>query len=207
MRRPVFVLAAAALVAATLLLGGCARRDPETWAVRKVSERYLRALVRKDVQEVKRLSTVVVSMTSIAGGRVLSVGPAERTRLGTLDSLLAAVDRERRTTDFLWSRATDEKADSLFQAVRLLNRRQVIVRCAQRGAQASLPESALTSGAPIELRRVLTRVRYAGERVGPKPVDRELVLRLIRAGSGDWIVFSFFLGADDVWPWRSPRSR
>ena len=199
--------AAAFLAAALLLAAGCARQEPGTRAARQVSERYLRALVRKDVGEVKRLSTVVVSMTSIVGARAQSVGPPERTRLGALDSLMAAGEVERRRADSLWSRAGEAEADSLFQLVRRINRRQVMVRCAQRAAQASLPESSLTTAATIEMRRVITRVRYAGERVGPKPVDRELVLRMLRAGSGDWIVFSFFLPADDAWPWRPPPSR
>jgi hypothetical protein len=76
----------------------------------------------------------------------------------------------------------------------------VTIRCAQRAAQASLPESALTGAAPVELRRVRVRVRYAGERVGPKPVDREMILRLTRADRGDWIVFSLYLPADDPFP-------
>jgi hypothetical protein len=189
------------------LAAGCAREEPGARAVRTVSERYLRALVRKDLGEVKRLSTVVVPMTSIAGARVRSVGPPERTRLGALDSLMAAGEEERRRSDSLWSRADETTADSLFRLVRMLNRRQVMVRCAQRAAQASLPESALTSAGEIELRRVIARVRYAGARVGPKPVDRELVLRLLRAGRGDWIVFSLFLPSDDVWPWRDRPAR
>jgi hypothetical protein len=200
-------LGSSLLLGAFLLAGGCAREAPDVQAVRKVSERYLQALVQKDVEEVKRLATVVVSMASVAGGRVLSIGPTERIRLRTLDSLLVAGEAEGRTADSLWSRATEADADSLFRRVRLLNRRQVVLRCAQRAAQSSLPESALTSGSPIELRRVVARVRYAGERVGPKPVDRELVLRLLRAGSGDWIVFSFYLTADDVWPSRVWPSR
>ena len=186
-----------------LLLAGCAREAPDVQAVRKVSERYLRALVRKDVAEVKRLSTVVVSMNSIAGGRVLSIGPPERARVQMLDSLTVVSDEARRTADSLWSAASEADADSLFQLVRRLNRRLVVLRCAQRGAQASLPESLLASRSPIELRKVMVRIRYAGERVGPKPVDREQILRLIRTGAGDWIVFSNYLPQDDVWP--SPR--
>jgi hypothetical protein len=188
------------LLPAVLLLVGCAREAPDVRAVRKASERYLRALVRKDVEEVKRTSTNVVSMVSIVGGRVQAIGPAEPRRVATLDSLLSATTRERNLVDSLWGRARDADADSLFQQLRRLNRRYVTVRCAQRAAQASLPESALTGAMPVELRRVRVRVRFAGERVGPKPVDREMILRLARAGRGAWIVFSLYLPSDDPLP-------
>jgi hypothetical protein len=190
----------ATLSAALFLLAGCAREAPDVQAVRKASERYLRALVRKDVEEVKRTATNVVSMVSVAGGRVLAIGPAERCRLAALDSLLAATARDRNAVDSLWGRASDEAADSLFQRLRFLSRRYVTVRCAQRAAQASLPESLSTGAMPVELRRVRVRIRYAGDRVGPRPVDRELVLRLLRAGRGDWIVFSLYLPSDDPFP-------
>jgi hypothetical protein len=189
-----------AVVAVLWLLAGCAREAPDVQAVRKASNRYLAALVRKDVEEVKRTATSVVSMTSIVGGRVLAIGPAEPHRLATLDSLLNATDRERQRADSLWARARDETADSLFQRLRGLNRLYVTVRCAQRAAQTSLPESMLSGSARIELRRVRVRVRYAGERVGPRPLDREMILRLARAGRGSWIVFSLYLPPDDPFP-------
>lgn len=192
--------ARAALAVSFLLLAGCAREAPDVQGVRKASERYLRALVRKDVGEVKRLATNVVSMTSIMGGRVLSIGPAERQRLSSLDSLLEATDRERDRADSLWARARGAAADSLFQRLRWLNRRYVTVRCAQRAAQASLPESLPAGPAPIELRRVTVRVRFAGERVGPRPVDRTMLLRLVRTGQGKWVVFSLYLPPDDPFP-------
>jgi hypothetical protein len=176
------------------------REAPDVQAVRKVSDRYLRALVRKDVDEARRLATNVVPMTSVVGGRVLAVGPAEPGRLAVLDSLLDATDRQRRSVDSLWTRAREEEADSLFHRLRLLNRRRVVVRCAQRAAQASLPETLIGGSAGIELRRVRVLIRYAGERVGPRPVDREMSLRLLRAGRGGWIVFSLYLPADDPFP-------
>lgn len=194
------LLARAVLPAALLLLAGCAREAPDVQAVRKASERYLKALVRKDVDEVKRTSTNVVSMVSVAGGRVLAIGPAQPRRLAVLDSLLRATDEERSRVNALWSRARDEDADSLFQRLRYLNRRYVVVRCAQRAAQVSLPESLPTGATAVDLRRVRVRVRYAGDRVGPRPVDREMVLRLLRAGRGDWIVFSLYLPTDDPFP-------
>src|SRR5512147_2138356 len=103
--------ARAALAVSFLLLAGCAREAPDVQGVRKASERYLRALVRKDVDEVKRLATNVVSMASIMGGRVLAIGPAERQRLSSLDSLLAATNRERDRADSMWARARDATAD------------------------------------------------------------------------------------------------
>jgi hypothetical protein len=169
-------------------------------AVRKASERYLQALGRKDLETLRTSASCVVSMNTLRGGKVLSIGPAERTRLRALDSLLAVTDVARRRADSLWSHASDAGADSLYQQLRFLARRYVVYRNAQRAAQVSLPESLITGPTPIELRRVTVRVRYAGELIGPKPVDREEILRLLRAASGRWIVYSLFLTPDDPIP-------
>jgi hypothetical protein len=201
MRRPSRALRGAApLAAAFLLLAGCARETPDVQDVRQASNRYLKALVRKDVDQVKRSATTLVSMASIVGGRVIEIGPAVGENVGVLDSLLEATDRQRARADSLWKRADDADADSLFRLVRLLNRRYVTLRLAQRAAHVSLPESLLTTTLPIELRRVRVRIRFAGDRVGPKPVDREMILRLLRAGRGDWIVFSLYLPSEDPFP-------
>jgi hypothetical protein len=201
MQRPnASVRGGAALAAALLLLAGCAREAPDVQDVRQASNRYLKALVRKDVDQVKRSATNLVSMASIVGGRVIQIGPAVGKNVGVLDSLLQTTDRQRARADSLWTHADDADADSLFRRVRLLNRRYVTLRLAQRAAHVSLPESLLTTSLPIQLRRVRVRIRFAGDRVGPKPVDREMILRLLRAGRGDWIVFSLYLPSEDPFP-------
>ena len=192
--------ALAAIAALVLLLAGCARESPDVQAVRKASDRYLQALGRNDVGTLRTAATCVVSMNTVSGGKVLSIGPGERARVRALDSLLSVAETARRRADSLWSHASDATADSLHQQLRYLARRYVVYRNAQRAAQASLPESLVTGTTPIELRRVLVRVRFAGELIGPKPVDREEVLRLLRAASGRWIMYSLFLTPDDPIP-------
>ena len=44
------------------------------------------------------------------------------------------------------------------------------------------------------------RIRYAGSVIGPKPVDREMILRLLKAPSGKWIAFSLYTAEDDPRP-------
>ena len=39
-----------------------------------------------------------------------------------------------------------------------------------------------------------------GPLVGPRPVDKEEILRMLRVPGGKWIVFSMFLVADDPAP-------
>lgn len=194
--------AALPLAAALLgiLLAGCAREAPDVQAVRKASERYLRALARKELEVLRTTSTCVVSMNTVAGGRVLSIGPAEPGRVAMLDSILATAETDQRRADSLWYRATPASADSLYRWRRRLGLRYVVCRNAQRAIQLSLPDTVVTRATPIETRRVLVRVRYAGALIGPRPVDREEVLRLIRAGSGRWIAYSLYLTRDDPMP-------
>ncbi len=189
-----------ALATLACLLAGCAREAPDVQAVRKASERYLRALGRKEVEVLRTTSTCVVSMNTVAGGKVLAIGRPQPMRLHTLDSLLYVTEAEQRRADSLWASATDASADSLYQRRRRLGLRYVVYRNAQRAAQASLPESLVTGTTWLELRRVLVRVRYAGALIGPRPVDREEVLRLLRSGSGNWIVYSLYLTQDDPIP-------
>jgi hypothetical protein len=183
-----------------LVLAGCAREKPDVQAVRKASERYLRALGRKELDVLRTTSTCVVSMNTIAGGRVLSIGPAEPGRVSGLDSILVAAESDQRRADSLWYRASPANADSLYRWRRRLGLRYVVCRNAQRAALLSLPDSAITGATPIETRRVLVRVRYAGALIGPRPVDREEVLRLLKAGAGHWIAYSLYLTRDDPMP-------
>ena len=44
------------------------------------------------------------------------------------------------------------------------------------------------------------RVRYAGPIIGPRPVDREMILRLLKAPQGKWIAFSLYTPEDDPKP-------
>ncbi|MBI4365107.1 MAG: hypothetical protein HY568_06740 [Candidatus Latescibacteria bacterium] len=188
------------LALAVTLLAGCAREAPETRDVRRAAQRYLDALSRRDVNQIRALATCVTSTTSLVGGRVLDIQPPRGIRMGSLDSLARATTVSQRAADSSWTRSDESRADSLFHRAQLLSRRSALYRNAVRAAQASAPGVALSRDAPLKTRAVRIRIRYAGPLIGPSPVDREATMRLLRAPGGGWIVFSLYLTPDDPRP-------
>jgi hypothetical protein len=196
-------LRSAALIvalSAALLLAGCARETPEQKGVRLAAKRYLSAITQKDVGALQRMATCVVGMSSIRGGQVLRIGDPRWVTLGALDSLSHAMETAHRTADSLWASAEEGKADSLSQMRQRLGFTSTIYRNAIRAVNASNPDTVFAPATLLETRALRVRIRYAGPLVGPQPVDREEVLRMLRAPSGRWIVFSMFLTADDPDP-------
>jgi hypothetical protein len=183
-----------------VLLGGCAREAPEVREVRKTTQDYLRALARRDVKEIAERSTCLASTNSIVGGRVLEIEPARQVRMGALDSLVGALARVQRSADSSWARASDWNADTLFRWARLLSNRSAVYRNAERAVPVSFPGAIVGRDSSLEIRAVRARVRYAGPLIGPKPVDKEEILRLLRVRGGKWIVFSKYLVEDDPRP-------
>ncbi len=191
----------APLVAATLLLTpGCAREAPETREVRLAAQRYLSALARKDLKQIRERATCVVPTHSIQGGNVLRIGAPRYMTLGGLDSLSEAAAAARQAADSAWNSADETARESLFRAGQRAAVAHVGYRNALRAVALSEPDSLHGSGTQVEIRAVHARIRYAGEWVGPKPVDRERVLGLIRPRSGRWIIYSFTAPEDDVSP-------
>lgn len=192
-----------ALGAASLALivaFGCAREPQETREVRFAAERYVRALARKDFDDIRRRATCLVPMQAVQGGNVLRIDPSKRLSLGTLDSLVTVSASEHRQADSLWIHSEGGDREALFDASRRAGRLHITYRNAARAVAASRPDSLHGSDTQLETRAVRMRVRYAGELIGPKPVDREMVLRLLRAPSGAWIAFSLYTVEDDPRP-------
>lgn len=185
-------------LAAALLLTGCSREAPEVREVRKAAEGYFHALSRRDVKEVQDRSTCIGSV--IMGGRVLAIEPSIRIRMGTLDSLANASTRQHRTADSVWARSNEQTADSLFRLARTVSDRVAVYRNAVRAVPLSAPGKMFASDSTLETRAVRARFRYGGPLVGPKPVDREVLVRLLRAPRGKWIVFSVYLRDEDPSP-------
>jgi hypothetical protein len=182
------------------LIGGCAREAPDVRAARKTAQRYLEALARQDVEGLHLLSTNVASSGSMRGGRVLAIEAAHATNVAAIDTLVEMSVRQQRLADSLWARAGEGEADSLFDASRRAARAQVAYRNARRAAVLSIERPDPPGDVPIETRRLRVRIRYAGPLVGPRPVDRELNLRMLRTPSGPWIVYSLYLPEDDPIP-------
>jgi hypothetical protein len=199
--RPARALRTAVLVGLTISLApGCAREPQETREVRLVAERYLAALARKDFDEIRLRATCLVAAQAIQGGHVLRIDAPHRVTLGVLDSMVVSSARAHRHADSLWVRAENGDREQLFQSSRRAGRLHITYRNAVRAAALSRPDSLHDSSTLMDTRSLRVRVRYAGVLVGPKPVDREMILRLLRAPAGKWIAFSLYTLEDDPRP-------
>jgi hypothetical protein len=198
-RRRTLVAAAAALAA---LLAGCARETPDVHEVRLAAERYVDALAHKDLQQIRARSTCVVAYQSLKGGNVLQIGDPHHVTVGVIDSLVHAAGEAHRGADSAWVVAPDSIRDQLSKHAMTIAKLHFVYRSALRALTLSRPDSLLGSDAVLETRTVRVRVRYAGEAVGPRAVDKEILLRLVRAPRGQWIAFSFYSKEDDPRPER-----
>jgi hypothetical protein len=193
-RSAVFVLTLA------LALAGCSRETPDVREVRRAAQEYLKALERQDLKQIADRSTCLVATNSLVGGRVLAVQASRWLRMGDLDSLVRAGMAEQRTSDSAWAYAGEATADSLFRLTRTLSNRSSVYRNAARAVPLSAPGVAVARDSLLELRSVRARFRYAGPVIGPRPVDREELVHLLRAPGGKWIVFSVYLRDEDPTP-------
>lgn len=195
-------IAASLLAAAVALLAGCAREAPDVHEVRLAAERFVDALAHKDLQQIRARSTCVVSYQSLKGGNILQIGDAHHVTVGAIDSLVHAAGEAHRGADSAWVVAPDSIRDQLSNQAMRIGKLHFVYRSAIRALALSRPDSLLGSNAVLDTRTVRMRVRYAGENVGPKAVDKEVLLRLIRAPGGQWIAFSFYSKEDDPRPER-----
>src|SRR5439155_9646965 len=106
----------------------------------------------------------------------------------------------QRSADSSWAKASEANANSLFRRARIRSDQASIYRNAARAVPVSAPGAELGRDTLLEIRTVRARVRYAGPVVGPRPVDKEEILRLLRAPGGKWIIFSKYLVEDDPAP-------
>lgn len=191
--------------AALLLLlavagAGCAREPGDLRAARLEVGRYLEALSRSDLAELRHGSTCVVPSESIRGATILRADPVLPTTLRSLDSLATEASSRYRAADSVFSRSGEDAADSLFLLSRLLARRTLLYRNALRAVTASGEGVAVRPETAIRTVRMRVRLRFGGPLVGAKPVDREYVLRALAVPRGRWIVFSVNPREDDPRP-------
>jgi len=168
--------------------------------VREATQDYLRALARRDVKGIAERSTCVASTNSFAGGRVLRVEPTRWVRMGTVDSLSGISIAVQRAADSIWAYAKETTADSLFRRARQVSNQSAVYRNAARAVLVSAPGAVVGRDSMLETRLVHARFRYAGPFVGPRPVDREEIIRLLRVPGGRWVVFSVYIAEDDPRP-------
>lgn len=185
-----------------MLLSGCAREAPDVREARLAAERYVDALAHKDLQQIRARSTCVASYQSLQGGNILQIGDMHHVTVATIDSLGRTAAEAHRSADSAWGFAPDSLRDQLSKRAMAIARLHFVYRSALRALPLSRPDSLLGSNAVLDTRTVRVRVRYAGEAVGPRAIDREMLLRLIRVPGGQWIAFSFYSLEDDPRPER-----
>ena len=176
------------------------REAPDVREVRTSTEEYLRVLVKGDVKGVAERSTCLVGAGTLVGGQILRIEPPRTISMAMLDSLVKDAVGNQKSADSAWAYADEITADSLFQRARLIALRSAVYRNAVRAVSLSAPGTVVGRDSTVETRVVRARFRYAGAAIGPKAVDREEILRLVRAPAGKWIVFSVYLVPDDPRP-------
>jgi gamma-glutamylcyclotransferase (GGCT)/AIG2-like uncharacterized protein YtfP len=183
-------VAIALIVLLAASAAGCGREPRDVHSARLAADRYLDALSRGDLATLRQSSTCVVPSESIVGGSILRIDPIRPTTLSAIDSLETAAVERYRSADSVWSRSGESAADSLFLLSKLLARRTLLYRNAQRAAAVSGEGVAVRPDSPIRTVRMRVRLRFSGPLVGSQPVDREHVLRALAVPRGRWVVFS-----------------
>lgn len=196
----VAALAITAVAAALAASAGCGRGPEDARAARFAAERYIDALSQNDLASLRQRSTCVVPSEAIIGGMVLRVDGPRTTSLAALDSLSRTAEASHRTLDSLWALVPEGEVDSLFLRSEFYARRHLLYRNALRAVTLSLDGEEPPPDTVIRTCRVRVRMRYYSSLVGPKPIDREHILRLLAAPGGRWIVFSAHLRQDDPRP-------
>jgi hypothetical protein len=193
-------LALALPLVALSIVTGCAREPQDVHEARLAAERFVAALASKDLAEVRQRATCVVSMQSVQGGNVLRVGDLRRIQVSSLDSLTSLAFIAHQRAESLWAQSPAGDKDVQFDGIRRAARLEIVYRNAIRAINLSRPGVLNDSKTLLETRAIRMRVRYAGAVIGPKPVDKEMVLRLLRAPSGKWIAFALYTAEDDPRP-------
>ena len=182
------------------IVAGCAREPQDIHEARLAAERFVAAMAGKDLAELRERATCIVSLQSVQGGNVLRLGPARRVPISLLDSLTSSASATHQRAESLWARPGGGDKDAQFDEVRHAARVEVIYRNALRAIALSSPGVLNDSETLLETRAIRMRIRYAGPVIGPKPVDREMILRLLKAPAGKWIAFSLYTAEDDPQP-------
>jgi hypothetical protein len=171
-----------------------------------VLQAFASALRSHDEVRLRALATCVVEANGVLDARIRYIEPPGSFRKTSLDSLGALYRDAQRIADSLYMAAPDSAADleSRFDRTRSLARRAAVTRAALHAADRSGASSVSPGeGVGEETLRTLRAhllVRYGGNAVGPAPVERDTVVRLIRAPGGSWVVYAFDLASDAPGP-------
>jgi hypothetical protein len=189
-----------------LSAAACDRESAEIREARGAAASFVSALKSGDAARLRAMATCAVSSEGVRDARLRYFEPSRRVTLSQLDSLLAVYAEEHRRADSLYASAPDSASnlEAHFERARDFGRRSAITRAARRAAERSVTPEPTTSAAArsapaaATLRTVRAHllVRFAGPAVGPSPIDRDTILRLLRAPGGTWVVYAWDPAAD-----------
>jgi hypothetical protein len=175
----------------------------------KVQE-FADALRACDDSRLRALATCVITTAGIRDARLRYLEPPRSIAPAALDSLSALYAEGHRIADSLYTAAPDSAADleSRFARARSLALRAATTRAALRAAAQSSssatipPAASAKAGSAPGLRAIRAHlmVRFAGDAVGPDPIDRDMIVRMLRAPGGPWVVFACDLASDAPGP-------
>lgn len=190
---------------------GCQHEPQERREARAAVERFASALRAHDDSQLRALATCVVETGAVHDVRLRRMEPVRSIGRAALDSLSDLYAEAHRLADSIYVAAPDSAADleHRFDRTRDLARRAEVTRSAIRAAEQSArdaPRAAAdgggrpNDGGELQTLRAHLMVRYAGDAVGPSPVDRDTIVRLLRAPGGPWVVFAFDFASDAPGP-------
>jgi hypothetical protein len=200
------------LLAAT---SGCATDPPDVREGKAALDVFLRDVRAHDAARLRARATCIVSTEGIRDARLRHVEPIRRVTVAALDSLVARYAVAQQEAESTYARTPDDNpsVEDRFHALREWGRRAETVRAARRAAEQSAREAsqeddghasaALRGDAaadPLLSLRAHVLVQYAGPAVGPDRVERDVIVRLLRAPGGAWVVYAFDLASDPPGP-------
>ena len=206
-RRPFALLAVGVL---TLVAAGCRPEDPAIHDARRALRHFTVALRAQNEAELRALATCVVEAAGVQDARLRHFESLRTIRLASLDSLAIRYGQAQWIADSLYTAAPDSTGDleKRFERTRNLARRAALTRAALRAADQSMAalsapaKASMPAGSNPILQTIRAHllVRYAGAAVGPAPIDRDVVVRLLRAPAGPWVVYGYDLASDAPGP-------
>ena len=185
-------------VLAALIASGCSLDPPDVRDAKSSVRAFATALRLHDAERLRSISSCVVATEGISDARFRYLDPLRSTTVAALDSLAALYSEAQRLADSSYAAVPDSAADleSRFERARSLARRAATTRAARRAADVSGAGTAAATGATLRSIRAHVLVRFAGEAVGPAAIERDTIVRLLRAPGGAWIVYAFDLASD-----------
>lgn len=187
---------------AGLIAGGCRPEPPDLRDARAAVKEFSTALRRHDGERLRAMAACIVSTEGVRDARLRYLEPIRAVRAAALDSLVTLYTEAHRLADSVYAAAPDSAADleSRFERARNLGRRAAATRAARRGAEESRSDGVSSANTELKTIRAHVMVRFAGEAVGPAAIDRDTIVRLVRAPGGVWVVYAFDLASDSPGP-------